>query len=211
MQCHRFAGHNFGVRNRGLETQPNAVLQDLIELAAFAIDQPACRQRGQLAPQRQQIGHAGRWILGIELGDHRRRSAGPISAPPGTRFQVVSTPSKISLLAGSPASSWNDSARRGPPRPPPRPKLSKPCDLCIARLRPAISANDSFNTGSVPPMSMRTAAVVGRAARTAASKAAAVHQHALRLPRGKSFNCSGNAFGSPASLNASTASTAEAV
>jgi len=76
------------------------------------------------------------------------------SAPPGTRFHVMSTPSKRSFVAASPSSSTNGSIREpsftgGPPMP-------KPCVLCMPRLRAAIDANDSPDTGSRPPTSTFT-------------------------------------------------------
>jgi glutamate-ammonia-ligase adenylyltransferase len=81
-------------------------------------------------------------------------------APPGARPHVVSTPSRRSWLAGSPASSTKDSVFglsilgvSGPP------SAVKPCVLCMARLRPAIETNDSPSTGSLPPTSIFTAAV----------------------------------------------------
>ena len=77
-----------------------------------------------------------------------------MSAPPWIRFHVVSTPSRRSFVAASPASSTNGSIREpsftgGLPMP-------KPCVLCIPRLRAAIDANDSPDTGSRPPTSAFT-------------------------------------------------------
>ncbi len=144
-----------------------------------------------------------------------------ISAPPGTRFQVVSTPSRRSFDAGSPASSTNGSIREpsftgGPPMP-------KPCVLCMPRLRAAIDANDSPDTGSRPPTSIFTTpgpsgTFAGEPAMgtPAPGFAAAAPRPTLwtmrRACQGRSSrSCSGNAAGSAASRNASTASTADAV
>ena len=77
----------------------------------------------------------------------------PISAPPGTRFHVVSTPSRMSFVAGSPPSSRKGSIREPRPGGPPMPK---PCVLCMPRLRAAIDANDSPDTGSWPSTSIFT-------------------------------------------------------
>src|SRR5205807_2207347 len=75
---------------------------------------------------------------------------------------VVSTPSRMSSVAGSPASVRNDSigdAGGGGASP-----IPKPCVLCIARLRAAIDANVSPSTGSTPVMSsFTTPAVAGTA------------------------------------------------
>ena len=81
----------------------------------------------------------------------------PISAPPGTRFHVVSTPSRMSCFADSPASGKKDSIVE--PAATALLPISKPCVLCIARLRAAIEANASPSTGSMPPTSIFTAPV----------------------------------------------------
>ncbi len=62
----------------------------------------------------------------------------PISAPPGTRDQVVSMPSMMSFVAGSPSRTIKLEVR-APPPPPKPPKFPKPWLLCMARLREAIS------------------------------------------------------------------------
>ena len=144
-----------------------------------------------------------------------------ISAPPGTRVHVVSTPSRRSVATGSPASSTNGSIREpsctgGAPMP-------KPCVLCMPRLRAAIDANDSPDTGSRPPTSTFT--TPGPSGTFAGEPAMAMPPPGFAAPtpwptlwtmrracQGRSSrSCSGNAAGSAASRNASTASTADAV
>src|SRR5271167_4827568 len=78
----------------------------------------------------------------------------PISAPPDTRPQVVSKPSRISFVIGAPSRSWNVS-NLGPLLLE-IVKLPKPCVLCMERLRLAMSVNNSPDTGSLPPTPMRT-------------------------------------------------------
>src|ERR1017187_6185135 len=70
----------------------------------------------------------------------------PTSAAPGTRPHVESTPSRMSPVAGSPASSLNDS-KRGPLPMIAAAKFPRPCVLCMDRLCAAIEPNDSPVTG----------------------------------------------------------------
>ena len=136
----------------------------------------------------------------------------PISAPPGTRFHVVSTPSRMILRGGLAAEQHERTRSSRPPAAaePPRPK---PCVLCMARLRAAIEANDSPEHRIVatdldlqqrrlarrrrrrlpPPPGRRC----GRCAWAATGSARRV---------AREMRC-----GSPASLKASTARTADAV
>ncbi len=101
--------------------------------------------------------------------------------------------------------------------------MPKPCVLCMPRLRAAIDANDSPDTGSRPPTSTfttpgpsGTSAGMPATAMPAPGFAAAAPRPTLwtmrRACQGRSpLSWSGNAAGSAASLKASTASTAEAV
>ena len=121
----------------------------------------ACRsRRGPRATRRPGGGSPAaraRWPPGSSALNCAIASLGqaPISAPPGTRLHVVSTPSRRSFVAGSPPSGTNglDPRPLGHHERAPTPK---PCVLCMARLRAAIEANDSPDTGSSPPTSSFT-------------------------------------------------------
>ena len=105
-----------------------------------------------------------------------------ISAPPGTRLHVVSTPSRRSRVAGSPPSSRKVSIL-GPPVTA-RGPTPNPCVLCMARLRAAIEANDSPDTGSSPPTSSFNGADLAASAGAGSRPAGAdVVKDASRLPR----------------------------
>ena len=149
---------------------------------------------------------------------------GAISAPPGTRAQVVSTPSIRSDRGtvpacwpagvcpgpspGKPASSMKD-CRFGP-LPTRLVKPPRPWVLCIARLCAAMTPKDSPVTSSAPAMSVEKVGPFNGCG---------------ALPKRKEFqstrfgchgvspcmSCSGKAVGSPASLKASTARMADAV
>ena len=97
---------------------------------------------------------------------------------------------------------------RGPPPPPPPAKLPKPWLLCIARLRPAIVPSGSPETGSLPPISMRSdpdpPAAAARVLRHPEEFAWAARRQVAEL-------LGETPCGSPASLNASTARIADAV
>ena len=143
------------------------------------------------------------------------------SLPPGTRAHVLSIPSKRSRVGMSPARSTNGSMRG--PSLKGGPETSKPCVLCMPRLRAAIEANDSPDAGSRPPTSIFT--TPGPSGTSAGKPAIGVPAtgfaavtprptlwtmrracHGLRSP---SF--SGNAVGSAAKRKASMARTADAV
>ena len=129
----------------------------------------------------------------------------PISAPPGTRDQVVSTPSMMSLVAMSP-SSTRKLAVRGP-----LPKLPNVPEALGLVHRPAARGN--FTEGNaehrIGAADFDVRAGGGGATATSAAEKVVLHQ-AFGLPRFQIVSWSGNAFGSPASLNASPARMAEA-
>src|SRR6185437_16930206 len=65
-----FAGDVFGLRNRGLDFEPEAMLDDAIELRAFFGDKRiGGLKRGELLVQYQQCGNAGGGFFRIELSD----------------------------------------------------------------------------------------------------------------------------------------------
>ena len=110
------ARHDLGLGHHRLHLEAEAALQDPIEEPALLVHHAVGRAR---SPSRlRSASNAGTLAAGsFGLNCAMIASAcRPTSAPPGTRPQVVSTPSRMSLVAGSPPRSWNDSVR-GPPPP----------------------------------------------------------------------------------------------
>ena len=88
----------------------------------------------------------------------------------------------------------------------------KPCVLCMPRLRAAMAAKDSPDTGSLPPISsFSSGAALSPAAPAPAPPRPTLWKMRVACHGVSSRSCSGNACGSPASLKASTARTTDAV
>ena len=157
-------------------------------------------QRGEPAADRQQRGHAGGGVLRVEPRD---RLVGRASR---SRRHPARGSTSCPRRRGDPA--WPDRRRaarkvsileplvhaRGPPMP-------KPCVLCMARLRAAIEANDSPDTGSSPPtrssprpISLPFAGDAGSRRRIRRTRPADVVDDASAVATGVSSpSCSGNA------------------
>ena len=128
-------------------------------------------------------------------------SIAPIVSPPGTRFQVVSMPSIISLDGASPSTRVKFSKRS-----PRRPAEPNPWVLCMDRLRAAISGYDSPSRGLYSPISTLIGAPAG------CPPLLKLFQNSrLVCQVWVNRSCSGNFAGSAAAWNASTASCADAV
>ena len=158
---------------------------------------------------RQQRGDAGGGVLGVELRDDL------IGQPPDLGAAGHAGPGGIDAVDNvlGRRLAAQERERLGPRAaapPPPPPKLPKPWIWCIDRLRPAMAPSGSPVTGSLPPISIRT-----DPAPPPPPPPRPNPPPFWRIRFGcqgvSSPSCSGNAFGSPASLNASTASIADAV